>query len=236
MGKYEKWTSFILATIELASRSAELLCSSRQTLLVAVWILLSCSDVLTSLRVECMNWGKSIEIRFEFQTTSNLGFNLQKCHFTCFLASRLTQNQCGYYLDVQKKLSWLAVWKWPCSHTLKLSKIEANTNHGLTPASINNRVPFLCIHPSPSGSLTFKVNFKCLIYPAVKSSDSRRALAKIELNSQACVRVKRGHLGVPAVVVDSVSLCHPQHWTLPQNTRKETVRSVWAETCCIYTM
>lgn len=39
---------------------------------------------------------------------------------------------------------------------------------------------------------------------------------------QACVSIKRIHLRVPAVVIDGVSLCHPQHWTL-QKGGKQTV-------------
>lgn len=39
---------------------------------------------------------------------------------------------------------------------------------------------------------------------------------------QACVRIQRIHPGVPAVVVDSVSLCHPQHWTLEERRQTNT--------------
>lgn len=40
-------------------------------------------------------------------------------------------------------------------------------------------------------------------------------------NLQTRFRVQRGHLGIPAVVVDGVSLRHPQHRVLPQRERRE---------------
>lgn len=40
------------------------------------------------------------------------------------------------------------------------------------------------------------------------------------MDLQARVSIQRIHLGVPAVVVDGVSLCHPQHWTLQE--RRQT--------------
>lgn len=36
------------------------------------------------------------------------------------------------------------------------------------------------------------------------------------IDLQARVSIQRTHLGIPAVVVDGVSLCHPQHWTLQE--------------------
>lgn len=39
-------------------------------------------------------------------------------------------------------------------------------------------------------------------------------------NSQACIWVQGVHFGIPAVVVDGVSLCHPQHRALPWRDRR----------------
>lgn len=40
------------------------------------------------------------------------------------------------------------------------------------------------------------------------------------VNLQTRFRVQRGHLGIPAVVVDGVSFRHPEHRVLPQRERR----------------
>lgn len=48
-----------------------------------------------------------------------------------------------------------------------------------------------------------------------------RQPATREANLQTCFWLQRGHLGVPAVVVDGVALRHPQRRTLAQREKRQ---------------
>lgn len=61
-----------------------------------------------------------------------------------------------------------------------------------------------------------------VLKPSLRYRRTRRsALASREANLQTRVWLQRGHLGIPAVVVDGVSLRHPQRRTLPQRERRQ---------------
>lgn len=56
-----------------------------------------------------------------------------------------------------------------------------------------------------------------LLPHGLKATGLGNGSKQTRFNSQARVRRQRVHLGVPAVVVDGVSFCHPQHWTLAEH-------------------
>lgn len=126
-------------------------------------------------------------------------------------------NRCTYLWDQRmrhKTTTKSSAFRQSIRHTAAQRKADKFTGNPIQPPEIRNW------HKTQPGAF-FSVYTFHRLQGGLEARGLGNSLKKTRFSSQARVRLQRVHLGVPAVVVDGVSFCHPQHWTLAENKRKD---------------